>query len=141
MTRPISDEDRKVLQAYVDEAFVRFKDIVKGGRPAFRAAPETLDQLATGEVFTALQAKRNGLIDEIGFIEDAIDRAMELARLDKKQTRVVEYKRTASLLEIPWLVESRSEAAAVRELLELSTPRAYYLATTLPPLVANRRAE
>jgi protease-4 len=139
MTRSISDDDRKILQAYVDEAFGRFKEIVKSGRPAFQTAPETLDQLATGEVFTAVQAKRHGLVDELGFIEDAIDRAIQLAKLDKAKTRVVEYERTPSLLEIPWLVESRSETAPLRELFELSTPRAYYLATTLPALLTSRR--
>ena len=63
MTRPVSDEDRKILQAYVNEAFGRFKDIVQGGRPVFRKAPQKLDELATGEIFTAGQAKK---FDEVG---------------------------------------------------------------------------
>lgn len=140
MTRPVSDEDRKILQAYVDEAFTRFKTIVKGGRPVFREAPQKLDELATGEVFTANQAKNHGLIDEIGFIEDAIDRALELAKLDKDQTRVVEYKPPPSLLDIPFLDDASAEPSALTLLLELNTPKAYYLATTLPPLV-NQRAD
>ncbi|NLF72922.1 MAG: signal peptide peptidase SppA [Candidatus Anammoximicrobium sp.] len=140
MTRPVSDEDRKILQAYVNEAFGRFKDIVQGGRPVFRKAPQKLDELATGEIFTAQQAKNHGLIDEIGFIEDAVERALELAKLDKDQTRVVEYKPPPSLLEVPWLGEASAERSTLALLLELNTPRAYYLATTLPPLIDHRPA-
>lgn len=138
MTRPVSDEDRKILQAYVNEAFGRFKDIVQGGRPVFRKAPQKLDELATGEIFTAQQAQNHGLIDEIGFIEDAIERALELAKLDKDQTRVVEYKPPPSLLDLPWIGEASAEQSALALLLELNTPRAYYLATTLPPLIDQR---
>jgi len=138
MTRPVSDEDRKILQAYVDEAFTRFKEIVKGGRPVFRKAPQELDELATGEIFTAQQAKKHGLIDEIGFVEDAIDRVLELANLNKDQTRVVEYEPPPSLLDLPWIGAASSEQSALALLLELNTPQAYYLATTLPPLITQR---
>jgi len=138
MTKPISDEDRKVIQVYVDEAFTRFKEIVKGGRPAFREAPQKLDELATGEIFTAGQAQRIGLVDELGFIEDAIDRAIELARLDKSQTRVVEYDPPPSLFDIPFLTASGSQQSALSLVLEMHTPQAFYIATTLPPLVTQR---
>ena len=51
-----------------------------------------MDKLATGQVFTAEQAVKNGLVDKLGFIEDAVDRAIELARLDKNKVKVVRYK-------------------------------------------------
>jgi protease-4 len=137
MTKPISDEDRRILQAYVDEAFARFKDVVAEGRPAFEADRAALDELATGEIFTANQALRHGLVDEIGFIEQAIDRAIELAGLDKDATRVVQYEQPASLLDLPWPVAS-SGAGDLSALLELNAPRAYYLATTLPPLITQQ---
>jgi protease-4 len=138
MTRPLNDEDRKLVQQYVDEAFERFKDIVKQGRPAFRADPDTLDQLATGEIFSATQAKDHGLVDEIGFIESAIDRAMELARLDRQDTRVVQYKRQASLFDLPMFVQPAGSATDVARLFDLATPQAYYLATTLPCMATHR---
>ena len=138
MTRPIPDDHRRILQQYVDDSFDRFKDIVKSGRPAFRENPELLDELATGEIFSAMQAKENGLVDEIGFIEDAIDRALEMAGLDKETTRVVRYQKHVGLLDLPALAVSRSERSSdLSKLLELSTPRAYYLATSLPPFAAS----
>jgi len=144
MTRPIPDEHRELLQAHLDEAFERFKKVIKEGRPAFQMDEDALDQLATGEIFTAEQAKKHGLVDEIGFIEDAIDQAIALAKLDKKKTRVVEFERTGSLLEIPFLLETDSRGIDLATWLDLNAPRVYYLATTLPHLMTrqfNRTAQ
>ena len=142
MTRAMSDDHRQVLQTHLDELFGRFKDIIKEGRPAFRMHPDALDQLATGEIFTAQQAKEHGLVDEIGFIEAAIDRAIELAKLEKEKTRVVELKRSPlSLYDIPGLIETNGQGFDRSTWLDLSAPRAYYLAATLPTLVTNRHKE
>lgn len=141
MTRPMSEDHRQVLQTHLDELFGRFKDIIKEGRPAFRMDPDVLDQLATGEPFTAMQAKKHGLVDGIDFIEAAIDRAIELANLDKAKTRVVELKRPPALLEIPGLIESNGQSLDLATWLDMNAPRAYYLSTTLPTLVTNRRED
>ena len=146
MTRTMSEEDRALIQAYVDESFRHFKDIVKAGHPQLRQtnpADSLLDptqerDLATGEIFTASQARAYGLIDEIGFIEDAIERAVELAGLDRRTVRVVQYQRPLSLGSLVGMAEASSGDVPLEALWELSTPRAYYLATTWPPLVTSR---
>ena len=138
MTKPIPDEHRRILQRYVDESFGRFKEIVKSGRPAFLKNPDLLEELATGEIFSATQAKSHGLVDEIGFIEDAIDRALEMAGLEKETTRVVRFQKQVGLFELPAIAMSRHQHSSdLNTLLELSAPRAYYLATSLPPFVAS----
>ena len=147
MTRAMSEEDRTIVQAYVNESFQRFKDIVKAGRPRLRqanAADALMDQagerdLATGEIFTAAKAREYGLIDEIGFIEDAIDRAIELAGLNARNVRVVQYQRPMSLVNLMGLAEASDADFPLDALWEISTPRAYYLATSWPPLVTSRR--
>ncbi len=93
MTRPMPEEHRELLQSNINEMFGRFKDIVKEGRPLFRKDPSALDQLATGEVFSAPQALKHGLVDKIGFLEAAIDKAAALATLDVEKCRVIRYKR------------------------------------------------
>ncbi|MHB8971184.1 MAG: signal peptide peptidase SppA [Pirellulaceae bacterium] len=146
-TRAMSEEDRAIIQTYVNESFQHFKDIVKAGRPQLPQAPGTDSQklehdgqdLATGEIFTATQAKQFGLVDEIGFIEEAIERASELAGLQKDRVRVVQYRRPASLLDLVGLVEAAEPDFPLSALLEVSAPRAYYLATSLPPLATSRR--
>jgi len=137
MTKSLTDDDRQILESYMQEAFDRFKQIVKNGRPAFRDNEQALNELATGEIFSANQAQRHGLIDEIGFIEGAIDRAAELAGLNPQAVRVVSYKTPLSLFDV--LASARANEARSldwQSLLELSVPRAYYLTTSLPTLAA-----
>ena len=102
-----------------------------------RDDPEALDRLATGEIFTADQAKKDGLIDEIGFIEDAIERVIELTGLDKDSVRVVSYKRPATLLETVGL-SMETAVDPQTSLLEMTVPRAYYMLTTVPGLTPRQ---
>ncbi len=147
VTHAMTAEDRAIVQDHVDQLFLRFKEIVRAGRPQLRqaSAPDALvaaksdRDLATGEIFTASRAQQYGLVDQIGFIEDAIDRAIELAGLDKEQVRVVQYQRPMALFDLVGLAEAGTDAWPLESLLELSAPRAYYLATSLPPLVSSRR--
>ncbi len=136
MTHPLTDEQREILESYLGAAMTRFKDVIQRGRPMFRQDSEALEALATGEIFTAEQALEFGLVDEIGFLEAAIDRALEMAGLDEETARVVEYYRPATLLDLPF---SGPSAGLPRGLdlatwFELNTPQAYYLASTLPML-------
>lgn len=142
MTRSMSDEDRKLVEAYIADSFERFKAIVREGRPAYQKDPKKLDELATGQIFTATQAKANGLVDEIGFVEEAIQRAAELAKLpaNLEDVRVVEYERPFDLGDELGLMQGRSPDP-LSNLLDLSAPRAYYLSSTLPHLAATRRAD
>lgn len=133
MTRPIPPEHRELIQKWVNESFERFKGIVKEGRPVFRKDPDALAELATGEIFSADKAKEFGLVDRIGFVEDAIDRARELAHLEKGKFKVVRYKRPADLFGFSALASAKAQVASPLEmLLETTTPRAYYLFSTLP---------
>jgi protease-4 len=140
MTKEMSEDDREIIGKYIGHAFDRFKEVIQHGRPKFAADPEALDVLATGEVFTAKQAKASGLIDEIGFIDDAVERVVEMAGLDKDSTRVITYSQPTSLLDALPIGKS-SEKHVLQELLELSTPRAYYLATPLRSLMSAKSSD
>ncbi len=132
--KPMSEEEREIFQELVDESFTRFKDLIKQGRSNFKQDPEALDRLATGQIFTAGQAKSNGLVDEIGFLEDAVEKAIELASLDKKNVKVIEYKREPTLADLLIGVQSSGQSLDMAALLDMTAPRAYYLCTWLPPL-------
>jgi protease-4 len=134
MTRPESEEHREIIQKYVNQAFERFKEIVKSGRPAFREDDTSLVDLATGEIFSAPTALENGLVDRIGFIEDAIDRVIELARVDKDDVRVVRFDRRTTLISAIGFAKGEGSELDTTELL---TPKAYYLWTTLPGVTAR----
>lgn len=136
-TRPMTPEERKIFQGLVDDSFGRFKDIIRQGRPAFRENAKALDDVATGQIFTAPQAKEAGLIDRIGFLEDAVARATELAGLKSDEVEVVKYKKQVGLGAM-LLGESRSASLDLSALLDAQAPRAYFLYTALPPWTAGR---
>ena len=141
MTKEMPPEHREIIQRYVNEAFGRFKDIVKSGRPDYRQHPEKLDELATGEIFSAVRAKEKGLVDELGFLEDAVDRAIELASLDRDDVKVVKYKRPAALFDLSSIGSAESAHSELNMLFELSTPKAYYISTMLPAIFSTHRAD
>lgn len=139
-TRPMDEKEQEVLQTLVDESFEGFKNIVRSGRPAFREDEEALNAVATGQIFTAGQALERGLVDELGFIEKAIERAAELANLSVDEVRCVKYTKQVSPMEAILGASTPVQPAQatgldLRGLLELSTPRAYYLCTLLPTLL------
>lgn len=138
-TRQMSEEERELFAGLVDEMFTGFKEVIYAGRPAFRMDKDQLDKLATGQVFTGTQAVKNGLVDKLGFIEDAIDRAAELANISTEDVRCVRYEKTPSAIDAllgasaaERLAPPRSEAEI---LLDLTSPRAYYLYSLLPSLL------
>ncbi|MGD0783881.1 MAG: S49 family peptidase [Candidatus Aminicenantales bacterium] len=140
ITRPMKKEEREIFQELVDESFAGFKKIIQEGRPKFKKDPAALDKLATGQIFTASQAEHDGLVDKIGFLEDAVDRAIRLADLDPDHVRVVEYKPEFSFWEV--LIGSQAQGrgtdlAALLETAAKSSPQAYYLFSWLPPLTAG----
>jgi protease-4 len=138
--RKMTDRERKIFQELVDEGFTQFKAVIKEGRANFRKDPSSLDKLATGQVFTAQQALKNGLIDKIGFVEDAIDRAIRLAKLDRANVKVVKYKAEPKLSEI-LLGRSRIQPAVdLAALLDSMAPGAYYLCTWIPPLASSEKS-
>jgi protease-4 len=137
--KPMTEEERKIWQALVAESFDRFKDIIRQGRPEFAKDPDALDRLATGQIYTADQAQANGLVDKIGFVEDAIDRAIQLAGLSKDDVCVVEYKPELTLADVLTGSGAQSRTLGLAALLDWTSPRAYYLSTSLPAAVSSSR--
>lgn len=131
----MTEEEREIFQELVNDSFGRFKEIVKGGRPKLAEDEAALDKVATGQVFTTNQALASGLVDKEGFVEDAIDRAIQLANLNKDNVRAVKYKHLGGIFDM-LDIHARSRAATplgdAAAFLDLATPRAYYLCTWLP---------
>jgi len=83
-----ADEKKKMLDSANHIYYDSFVPKVAKGR---NKSAEEIDQIGGGHVWTGTQAKANGLIDEFGGLEKAIDIAKELANLpaDKDVRRVV----------------------------------------------------
>lgn len=87
-----SDEDKKIFQSIIDESYNRFVADVAEGR---HLKVDQVKKLADGRVYTAKQAKENGLIDEIGDQADAIDALMADNDLNGAQVEKLSPKLTS----------------------------------------------
>jgi protease-4 len=96
ISRPMTPEERRVLQALLDDTHRQFIDAVAEGRKLDRAR---VVSFADGRVFSGAQAKALGMIDEIGTFEDAVNRAAKLAGLEIPP-RVVLPRRRFSVMDL-----------------------------------------
>jgi protease-4 len=86
--RPMTEEERAILQGMVDSFYGQFVHVVVEGR---HLPEERVRALADGRVYTGIDAQKLGLVDQIGYLEDAIHAAMQLACI--KDACVVAYDR------------------------------------------------
>ncbi|HAE37480.1 MAG TPA: signal peptide peptidase SppA [Candidatus Riflebacteria bacterium] len=77
--KEITPEEREMLMTIINSIYDRFIDIVSESRKLRR---EEVIKIADGGIFTAARAKELGLIDAIGYREDAIAEACEMAKID-----------------------------------------------------------
>ncbi|TGL77388.1 signal peptide peptidase SppA [Leptospira yasudae] len=77
----LSPEQRKLLQSIVDDLYEKFFEVVKTGRPGKNASE--LRKIADGRIFTASQALHHGLIDKIGYFDNAVQETMSLPNYKK----------------------------------------------------------
>ncbi|REJ85829.1 MAG: signal peptide peptidase SppA [Planctomycetota bacterium] len=121
--RELSDEERDVWKDIMDDSFDRFKGVIVEGRANLDEA--AVAELATGRIFTADQASANGLIDEIGFLDDAIQTMTD--ELGVKHPCVVEYSHPLSFADLLLgTAEASRPVDPLQELLESGVPRAMY---------------
>ncbi len=78
--RPLTPDEQKIFQAVINDMYQQFLSVVGKGRPQLTA--EKIRTAADGRIYTAEQAKTLGLIDEIGYLSDAITEAKKAAKLD-----------------------------------------------------------
>ena len=71
-TGPLSDEARQVMTGLIEQVFSQFVDAVAAGRKMDRSA---VLALADGRVYLGEQAKKNGLIDQLGGMSEALREA------------------------------------------------------------------
>lgn len=86
-TRPMTEEERRILEELVNAVYRQFLEAVATGRGM---SVDELKPIADGRILTGSQAREAGLVDEIGNFQDAIDAAANLAGIEGRY-RVKEY--------------------------------------------------
>jgi protease IV len=77
-SRPMTSEERRVLQTLLDDVHAQFIDAVALGRKLDRAE---VVKFADGRVFSGVQARDLKMVDTLGSLEDAVNEAAKLAGL------------------------------------------------------------
>jgi protease-4 len=152
MFHDMTPQEKRLWQDMVDNAYDQFLAVVEEGRPQLAGQmteivlrgqvaaprepneeePKLLDYTryrADGGVFTAADALKFGLIDEIGTQDDAIQKAKELAKLGDTY-KVVTYERPPSLsnLLLGGKANEQAKQPDLGRLSSLATPRLWYMA-------------
>jgi protease IV len=76
--RAVTPQETAMLQSQINEVYGQFIDIVADGRDLPRSEVESM---ATGWAWTGTEAKKMGLIDQVGTYQDALDAAAGLAKI------------------------------------------------------------
>ncbi len=87
LTRPLDEGSAKLIQLNIERGYRDFINLVANNRGM---TLEQVDKIAQGRVWSGVKAKANGLVDELGELEDAISSAAELANLDSYQVLTIE---------------------------------------------------
>ena len=86
MTRPMTDSERSIMQSFVEQTYATFTGRVSAGRSMSVAQ---VDSIGQGRVWSGIDARRLGLVDALGGINEAILAAAKKAGL--KNYRVADY--------------------------------------------------
>ncbi len=88
---PVSEDFKKVTKESIEHIYNTFLSRVAKGR---KMTVKQVDEIAQGRVWSGTQAKKVGLVDEMGNLEDAIAYAAKLAKLkDYKIKNLPRYKK------------------------------------------------
>lgn len=128
--RTWNNADRDVVLNILDAAYATFTKRVLAGRSGEFANMDELRQVADGSVYTVDAALDAGLIDKVGYLEDAIASAETLAGLTPGSATVTRLARPTGLFADPFgasLVPPALGRADLRDLAaELAQPRVLY---------------
>ncbi len=120
---PDPNELTYIRERLLTPAYQRFVSIVREGRSGLSA--DKVARLADGSIYEAGLARDEGLIDEIGYIDDAIRLAEDGAGI--RGARVVEYRKPFSLRNILGAESATTFKFDRMRLYELCAPQALYL--------------
>jgi protease IV len=125
--KPEPKEIQYMQDKVITPALERFREVIAEGRKSTLTIEE-IRVLADGGIYGAKEAKEEKLIDEIGYLDEAIDLAKSLAGIDKAQ--VVQYRKPFSISDVFSYRKPNLLKFDRATLYELGTPQILYLWST-----------
>ncbi len=112
-TAPLNDEQREKLRREIETFYKGFVERVAAGR---KKPYDTIEPLAQGRVWLGSQARQNGLVDELGGLDRAIEMVRDRAKISSSEKIVlVTYPPKRSLWDV--LFNRSDDAAQVESLM------------------------
>lgn len=108
-SRPQTKEEKEVLQAFVDSMYGRFVAVVADGR---KMEESQVRKLADGRIYDGAQAVKNGLVDEIGYPDQALKALQK--NYDLKDAKVVSYTSGTTSFIDTWLGARLAEFQGIK---------------------------
>lgn len=126
-SRPMTDKENELFREMLNEMYQRFLAVVDEGRKNLDM--DKVKELADGRVFTGEQAKLNGLVDETGYFEDAIETTEKIAGISG--AKVIKYGKIPSFIDVLFGASGRQEqfdvATELHKLFLAKTPVMMYM--------------
>jgi protease IV len=123
--REMTPEERDIFQSIVDDSYSQFVHVISVGRDI---PEERVREIADGRVYSGLQAKKLGLVDSFGGLDEASDIAGKLA--GKSDTTVVRYVQQPTFTDtlLARLAPEKPQAEQILDAAGLNLePKPYYL--------------
>jgi protease-4 len=95
--RRMTESERKLLQSVIDDTYDQFVEVLVENR---NLSKEEVLKIADGSIFTGRQAKKVGLVDELGDLEDAIKIAGEMAGIEGPPKTIKERVRKVTFFDL-----------------------------------------
>ncbi|MFH0808897.1 MAG: signal peptide peptidase SppA [Pseudomonadota bacterium] len=86
--RPLTAEERVIFKGIIDDLDARFLEVVRLAR---KPRPDQIATFSDARILDAAMALKLGLVDKLGYMDDAIEEAKDLAKIE--DARVVTYAR------------------------------------------------
>jgi protease-4 len=153
MDRPLSAEVGSIIQSQINKGY---RDFITGVAQARKLPLDKVDQIARGRVWSGLNAKGIGLVDQFGDLQNAVDAAAKLAGLDADSYDLEEFMpqhdfssellsrfsgsiRLAGIPGVPaWAQRILQQTDISRSLNWLNDPRAEYAYCFCKPSLGGR---
>ncbi|WP_034550196.1 signal peptide peptidase SppA [Carnobacterium funditum] len=132
-SKKMTDEEQLILQGLVDDSYNRFIQVVTKGR---NIDINEVKAISDGRIFDGVQAKKNGLIDQIGYQEDALealkkDNQIEDAEVFQYSTGSLSFKSLLTSKVSQFVSQKNGSEKVVTELTkqlsDAQSPRMMYL--------------
>ena len=95
LNRLFNNEEKEILGRLIDATYNTFLERVSDGR---KKKKQDIHEIAQGRIWSGKEAKKGGLVDEIGNLNDAIKYAAKVVKLESYQ--VIEYPKKKDLFQI-----------------------------------------